>query len=113
MLSPTCSTPGGGTEADNPVLYPDPMLLRLCLETGAAVSLTSPGTVGSLSTDVGGPDDVAVTPPALEERRGVRERESGLLSHLAVGDQLHVQLVEDGGDVGAVVGLAPAHGVQA
>ena len=80
MLSPTCPTPGGGTEADNPVLYPDPMLLRLCLETGAAVSLTSPGTVGSLSTDVGGPDDVSVTLPTLQQRRGERKTAWSVIS---------------------------------
>ena len=43
----------------------------------------------------------------------VRETKRDLLSHLAVGDKLHVKLVEDGRDVGQVVGLPPPHGVQA
>lgn len=80
MFSPTCPTPGGGTEADHSVLYPDPVLLRVCLETGATVSLTCPRPVVSLSTDVGGPDDVSVTLPALQGRRGVRETPRDLSS---------------------------------
>ena len=43
----------------------------------------------------------------------MRERRRDLLSHLTVGDDLHLQLVEDRGDVGQVVGLPPPHGVQA
>ena len=80
MLSPTCPTPGGGTEADNSVLYPDAVLLRMCLQTGATVSLTSPGSVVSLSTDVSWPDDVSVTLPTLQGRRGVRETPRDLSS---------------------------------
>ena len=66
----TCSTPGGGTERDHPVLDPDSGLLGVALEAGPAVPLAGPGAVVPLSADVGRPDDVSVTLPTLPEVTG-------------------------------------------
>ena len=61
----TCPAPGGGSKGDDSVLYPDPGLLIVSLQTGPAVPLTGPSPVVPLRADIGGPDDVSIALPTL------------------------------------------------
>lgn len=61
----SCPAPGGGSKGDDSVLYPDPGLLIVSLQTGPAVPLTGPSPVVPLRADIGGPDDVSIALPTL------------------------------------------------